>query len=103
MGGEGHMLSMINSLKNNKAIRNDRKHLKDTYSPKGKTELEFIKKSDDELQEIRKKIKLKAKAERRKTFIILFVFSVIISIIFFILFWDFSINTDLFFNKYHRN
>ncbi len=74
MGGEGSMMSMINSLKNNKAMRNERKHLTDSsYNLTGKTELEFVKKSDEELQEIRQKIKLKAKQQHRKMMIIYFV------------------------------
>ncbi len=102
MGGEGSIMQMINSLKNNKAMRGSKEPLRDGYFPKSKTELDFVKKSDEELQEIRQKIRLKTKAEQRKVIIISVVMCVIVLITFYFLFRNFSVNTDLFFHQYHR-
>ncbi|MDO6801710.1 hypothetical protein Q4595_04555 [Wenyingzhuangia sp. 1_MG-2023] len=68
MGGAGHIQDMIHKVKQNRALKSSQKRdLKKQFGRKGDTsELEFVKVSETELEQIKQKNRLKAKKERIK-------------------------------------
>lgn len=84
MGGEGSMLYAIASLKMNRGMLKKRKirELKDVlFEVSGKTEIEFKKLSNSELELIKKQIRVQAKKDaiwRILTYIIALILSVLL-------------------------
>ena len=79
MGGEGSMMAMINSIKNNKNLlskRKDKKGLSGSYS--GVKLKEFPKATPEELKRIQEKVQLENRLIRNRQ---LMVFGILLAII----------------------
>lgn len=85
-GGAGHVRDMQNRMSQNRAMRNSQKdkfksNKKDLINSKDKPrKLNFIKVSNEKLEEIKSEIKLKAKKERRKEIVLTLIVSIVISL-----------------------
>ena len=101
MGGEGHMSQVNSTLKENKNNLLDRKRLfksKQVYGTNN-TSLKFEKASEEELKEIKEKIRIKAKRDRKRFNLIMILTAIIVAVLFYYLFSDFSIDFKMFTRK----
>ena len=98
MAGEGHMNQVNSTLKENKNNLLDRKRLfksKQVYGANN-TSLEVEKTSEEELKEIKEKIRIKAKRDRKRFNLITILTAIGVAVLFYYLFSDFSIDFKMF-------
>ena len=90
MSSAGHVLDMINRMKQNRAIRTSNKqkfrsnNREATHSDKGAGALHYKEVTTEELEKVKSKIRLKARFERKKEIFVITFFIVIVIILIFL-------------------
>lgn len=95
MAGEGSMQAMATILKNNKKLL-DRNAIRNKLYKSTNTKLEFKNVSEEKLEEIKTQIREKVKKQRKNTLLVTGVILLLCSVVFYLLFKDFSIDFNMF-------
>lgn len=98
MAGEGHMNAVNNVLQKNLQKQEDRrKAYKNRVGfTKLKTELEFNEISGEELENLKKKIRIEVKRNKKNNTVAFFIIAFIVLVLFYYLFSDFNIDFRMF-------
>ncbi|WP_428742629.1 hypothetical protein [Tenacibaculum sp.] len=98
MAGEGHMSQVGSTLRENRKNMLDRKRLfknKQTCT-RNNTSLKFGKVSEKDLKKIKENIRIKAKRDKERFNLIMILTAIVVAVIFYYLFSDFSIDFKMF-------
>ena len=98
MAGEGHMNAVNKVLQKNlqKSINKRKSYKNSLITTNSYTELKFRELSKNELEKLKRKIRIESKKDKQKMFLIFVVLTIIVIALFYFLFSDFNVDFSIF-------